>query len=226
MDFSFLLKGILTGMIIGAPLGPTGMVCMTNALKKGKLHGLFSGLGAATADGIYAGIIGFGLTYISQILLEHQGFLRIIGGVFLIYVGFSIIALKTSERKLSTNKTDFFGSYASTFFLSFTNPLTLFTFLALFAGLGIGLSNASFIHASILVLGVFIGSTSWWMVFIGKIDLIEHYTHIDSPWLQIFKKILGIAVIVTGILVMAGNTFNIIQRLMRDFPIMPLLPWI
>jgi len=87
MNLSFLLRGMIIGFFIAAPVGPIGVLCIRRTLAEGRLAGLVSGLGAATADAIYGSVAGFGLTLISSILVSQQAWLRLLGGIFLCYLG-------------------------------------------------------------------------------------------------------------------------------------------
>lgn len=165
MDFGFLVKGAILGFSIAAPVGPIGILCIRKTMQYGRFSGLFSGLGAAAADSIYAVIAAFGLTFVSQLLLAGQFWLQLIGGGFLIYLGGKTFFSKTvafSEGRLShkTLITDF----VSTFFLTMTNPLTILSFLAVFAGLGLSSKSSNYGDAILLVLGVFLGSAAWWLI--------------------------------------------------------------
>ncbi len=85
MNISFFLQGLIIGFSIAAPVGPIGILCIRRTLANGKAYGLISGLGAATADAIYGSIAGFGLIFISSILIRQQEWLRLIGGLFLCF---------------------------------------------------------------------------------------------------------------------------------------------
>ncbi|HEX9370073.1 MAG TPA: LysE family transporter [Roseiflexaceae bacterium] len=141
MDKSLLLRGLVVGFSIAAPVGPIGVLCIRRTLADGQVAGFVSGLGAATADAIYGSIAGFGLTFISGILVSQQGWLRLIGGLFLCYLGVKTLLARPAERPASAGGVGLVGAYASTFFLTLTNPLTIFAFLGVFAGLG--LANAA-----------------------------------------------------------------------------------
>jgi threonine/homoserine/homoserine lactone efflux protein len=84
MDISFFIKGFILGFSIAVPVGPIGALCIRRTLAEGRLVGLVSGLGAATADGIYGAIAGFGLTVISDVLVSQQGWFKLIGGFFIL----------------------------------------------------------------------------------------------------------------------------------------------
>jgi threonine/homoserine/homoserine lactone efflux protein len=122
LDFSFLISGIIIGFSIAAPVGPIGVLCIRRTLAEGRLHGLVSGLGAATADAVYGCIAAFGLTFISDVLVQQQLWLRIIGGAFLIFLGVKTILSKPSEKPSSEKRTGLLTAYGSTFFLTLTNP--------------------------------------------------------------------------------------------------------
>jgi len=103
VDFDFLLKGILLGFSIAAPVGPIGVLCIRRTLSLGILNGFISGLGAATADSIYGGMATFGITIISNFLLESQIYLHLIGGLFLMYLGYKTFRSLPAEKTAETN---------------------------------------------------------------------------------------------------------------------------
>ena len=173
MEIHFFLRGLVIGFSIAAPVGPIGVLCIRRTLANGRASGLISGLGAATADAIYGCIAGFGLTLISNFLVSQHIWLRLIGGVFLCYLGLKAFLAKPKEEVALTKGKGFFGAYASTFFLTLTNPMTIISFAAIFAGLGLANISGNYITAGVLVLGVFIGSALWWLLLSGIIGFYK-----------------------------------------------------
>lgn len=169
MDIFF--KGLILGFSIAAPVGPIGALCIRQTLQYGRLSGLFSGLGAAVADTIYGIIAAFGLTLISDFLTAHQFWLRLIGGAFLIYLGLRTYRAKPTEKTRSIAHKTLTKDFFSTFLLTMTNPMTVLTFIALFAGLGF--TGESKMSASWLVTGVFFGSALWWLILSEGITLFR-----------------------------------------------------
>src|SRR3712207_5845763 len=135
MDTSLLLRGLIIGFSIAAPVGPIGVLCIRRTLADGRAAGLASGLGAGTADALYGCIDGFGLTFISSLLIGQQGWLKLIGGVFLCYLGIRTLLAQQSERAAAVGGMGLVGAYASTLVLTLTNPTTILSFVAVFAGL-------------------------------------------------------------------------------------------
>jgi threonine/homoserine/homoserine lactone efflux protein len=166
------LQGALIGLSIAAPVGPIALLCIRRTLAHGRLAGFISGLGAATADGLYGAIAGFGLSFLSQSLLEHQQWLRILGGLYLCYLGTRIFLSKVAERTIEQNRKGLAGAYASTFLLTITNPVTIIAFLAVFAGLGVT-AGGDPRDAGELVAGVFLGSASWWLTLALGVGLLR-----------------------------------------------------
>ncbi|MBS1966520.1 MAG: LysE family transporter, partial [Chloroflexi bacterium SZAS-1] len=164
MDATLLLKGLLIGFSIAAPVGPIGALCIRRTLANGRAAGLVSGLGAATADAMYGCIAGFGLTFISSLLMSQQLWLKLIGGAFLCYLGIRTLLARPAAQAANASGVGLFGAYASTFFLTLTNPTTILSFLAVFAGLGLASAAGNYGAAALLVLGVFIGSALWWLL--------------------------------------------------------------
>src|SRR5690242_13032805 len=133
----YWLRGLLLGFSIAAPVGPIGVLCIRRTLADGRVVGFVSGLGAATADAFYGAVAGFGLTVISALLIEQRFWLRLIGGGFLLYLGVRTVLARPAERAASAGGKGLAGAYGSTLFLTLTNPLTILSFAAIFAGLGV-----------------------------------------------------------------------------------------
>ncbi len=173
MDISILLKGILLGFSIAAPVGPIGVLCIRRTLSGGRASGFVSGLGAATADAFYGSIAGFGLTFISGFMISQQTWLRLLGGAFLMYLGIRTFLAKTGQAAATASGDGLAGAYASTLFLTLTNPLTIISFAAMFAGLGIASGSSDYASAAALVAGVFLGSASWWFILSGGVSVFR-----------------------------------------------------
>ncbi|HVB15943.1 MAG TPA: LysE family transporter [Stellaceae bacterium] len=164
MLLGFLLKGLLVGIIIAVPAGPVGVLCVRRTIFHGRLAGLMSGLGAATADAVFGIIAGFGLTFVSNLLLGYQDWLRLGGAGFLLYIGSSALTADPLAGVNSRRDPEgLLADYASTFALTITNPITILAFLAIFAGIGFTGHEATLGRAAILVLGVWFGSLLWWV---------------------------------------------------------------
>lgn len=205
MDLALLLRGLLIGFSIAAPVGPIGVLCIRRTLADGRLSGLVSGLGAATADMLYGCVAGFGLTFISSFLVGQQLWLRLFGGLFLLYLGIKTLLSKPSEQAAKADGSGLFGAYFSTFLLTVTNPLTILSFVAIFAGLGLANTNRSYASALVLVLGVFIGSAAWWLLLTGGVGLFR--AKFNTQGLLWVNRISGVIITVFGVAALAGLIF-------------------
>jgi len=197
MLFVFLLKGIAVGFVIALPVGPVGVLCVRRTIFEGRLFGFLSGLGAATADTLFGIIAGFGLTVVSDVLIEYQNWLRGGGGFFLVYLGASAL-MKRVERveKPENSAENLFGAYFSTFVLTITNPVTILAFLGIFAAVGFTGAEATLGRAAMLVAGVMLGSLIWWLgLSLGAGLFRKSFREIHLVWLN---RISG------GILVLSG----------------------
>lgn len=197
MDISYLLRGLVIGFAIAAPVGPIGVLCIRRTLAEGRAEGLVSGLGAATADAIYGFIAAFGLTYVSSILIGQQQWIRLIGGLFLCYLGIRTFMAKPAAEPSSAAGIGLPGAYISTFFLTLTNPMTILSFAAVFAGLGIGSAAGDYSSAALLVLGVFLGSGLWWLLLSGGVSLFR--TKLQPRALRWVNTISGIVILGFGV---------------------------
>lgn len=204
MEIRLFFKGLIIGLSIAAPVGPIGVLCIQRTLAKGAIHGLISGLGAATADAIYGFIAAFGLTFISNVLVEQQFWFRLIGGGFLCYLGIKAFLSKPSRRAASENSVNHIGAYGTTFFLTLTNPMTILSFAAIFAGFGMISPSAHYVSASLLVIGVFIGSGVWWCFLSGFTGMFRgKFNHQKLSWVS---KISGIIITTFGLLALISVT--------------------
>ncbi|WP_019552626.1 LysE family translocator [Propionispira raffinosivorans] len=197
MENMFFIKGVILGFSIAAPVGPIGVLCIRRTLSNGLLNGFISGLGTATADALYGCIAVFGLTVVSTFLINSQFYLHLTGGLFLLYLGYKTFQSVPAEIAAKANGKGLFGSYTSAFFLTLTNPLTIMSFAAVFAGLGIGTAGGEF-ASGLLVLGVFIGSMLWWLFLSGTVNLLRK--RFDQKRLHWVNQISGVVITVFGIL--------------------------
>ncbi|PDY45050.1 LysE family translocator [Bacillus pseudomycoides] len=190
MASEFLLKGLTIGFSIVAPVGPIGILCIRRTLENGRFVGFMSGLGAATADGLYSLIAGLSLTVITNYLINQQLWFQLIGGIFLGYFGVKTYKSKPSNTLTKSKNEQNIKAYASTFFLTITNPVTILSFIALFSGLGIANSDIDLMEKLILVLGVFLGSILWWLFLSIVVSLLKN--RINAYSLIIINKTSGL----------------------------------
>lgn len=192
MDISLLLRGLILGVSIAAPVGPIGLLCIKRTLVNGRVQGLVSGLGAATADGIYGLLGALGITVVINALTGAQFWLRLIGGLFLLYLGIRTLRERPAEREASvTARTGLLGAYASTLALTLSNPMTILSFAAMFAGMG---ALAATGDALLLVLGVFAGSALWWLGLSTVVSLLRtRMNTAQMRWLNIASGLIIIA---------------------------------
>jgi threonine/homoserine/homoserine lactone efflux protein len=197
MGFWYWLQGIGLGLAIAAPVGPIGLLCIRRSLTQGQWMGLATGLGAATADGLYGAIAGFGLTAVSQTLVDQAHWLKLLGGLFLCYLGLKAILAKPPTEAAELSGKGLLGAYASTFVLTLTNPATILSFIAIFAGLGIVNADRSWRLSLALVFGVFWGSAMWWICLSWGITRFKpQLTPNRLTWLN---RLAGAAIFAFGV---------------------------
>jgi threonine/homoserine/homoserine lactone efflux protein len=207
MDIVNLYKGMIIGFSIAAPVGPIGILCIKRTLSSGRTIGLLSGMGAATADAMYGCAAAFGLTFISNFLLQQQLWLRLVGGAFLCYLGIKTILSQPSTVASPGNQKGFLSAYGSTFILTLTNPLTILFFASVFAGLGLVHPGGGYSTAAITVLGVFLGSALWWVTLSGVISLLRN--RINLSGLRWVNRISGVIILGFGFVALVGAFFLI-----------------
>lgn len=209
-EWTFFLKGIILGFAIAAPVGPIGILCIRRTLQYGRLSGLFSGLGAAAADAIYACIAAFGLTFVANLLVAGQSWLQMVGGLFLLFLGWRTFSASVVTRSQQVQHKNLFTDFISTFFLTLTNPLTIIAFIALFAGLGLG--DRSYGEALTVVIGVLIGSSCWWLMLSEGVTLFR--SRVSENVMQWINRFAGAMLMGFGA---AAVIYTIEQALIHTF---------
>jgi threonine/homoserine/homoserine lactone efflux protein len=196
-------RGALLGFSIAAPVGPIGVLCIRRTLAEGRMAGLATGLGAAAADGVYGAIAALGLTWITSLLVDQQSWIRVAGGAFLLWLGVSTFLARPSERAAAAGAGGLSAAFATTFALTLTNPMTILSFVAVFAGLGLGAGASASPGAALsLVLGVVLGSAAWWLLLSAGVDLLR--ARFDAGGLRWVNRISGTVIAVFGLLAFAS----------------------
>ena len=198
MDVSFFARGLAIGFAIAAPVGAIGLLCIRRTLAEGRLAGFVSGLGAATADAFYGGIAALGLTAVSSKLIAHQDVVRFVGGVFLCYLGVRTALAAPAVEARGASTRGLAAAYGSTLALTLTNPTTILSFAAVFAGLGLGASGGDRQSAALMVAGVFLGSALWWLILSGGVGLFRRA--MTPERLQSVNRISGGVLVAFGLL--------------------------
>ena len=163
MSGALFLKGLAFGFVLAATVGPMWILCFRRTIASGALAGFVSGMGIAVADGLYGAIAAFGLTAISGLLLSYSFWVGLVGAAFLVYLGIKALIGAPPAASPEEKTTGLVKAFLSTLGLTLTNPPTILAFVAIFAGLGLA-SSADYGAASLIVLGVFLGSAAWWIV--------------------------------------------------------------
>ena len=165
---SLLIRGFVLGFVIAASPGPIFFLCLRRTLARGWLTGLISGLGVATADGLYAALAAFGIGAVTTLLVGGRLWLTAIGGTALVVLGLRTLLdrPKNDEAAAAADRSGLAWAYLSTLGLTITNPATIISFAALVASLGIGVSDG-YLPPALVVIGVFAGSAMWWCVVAG-----------------------------------------------------------
>ncbi len=173
MTIDYLIKGLIIGFSVAAPVGPIGVLTIKRTLTEGRLSGFVTGMGAAMADSVYGIIAGFGLTAISSFLLTQAFWMKLPGGLFLLVLGIKSFVAKPASQAANIDSKGLFNNFISTFFLTVTNPATILSFLAIFIGLGLGTTSTDYSSSSTLVLGVFMGSAIWWFILSAIVSYFQ-----------------------------------------------------
>jgi threonine/homoserine/homoserine lactone efflux protein len=191
-----LIRGLICGVIIAAPVGPVNVLCMQRTIEKGWRSGVVSGLGSAMADTIYGAIAGFSISFVIAFLIREEFWIRLFGGFILIGIGILYYFRKPQKLEKTPEKTEH-SDIASTFLLTLTNPTTVLSFLAVLAALGLA-QRRSWGLTLFVVLGIFAGSMVWWIVLSTIVNRLRH--KFNDRTLLWMNRIGGLAIGAFGVI--------------------------
>ena len=222
MDPTLLTRGFVLGFTIAAAVGPISLLCIRRTLTEGRGVGFVSGLGVATADATYGAMAAFGLTALTDLLVDGRGVLGVVGGLFLLWLAWRTFRAVPDEVGSASagpahggtangnparggtadgggRRRGLPGAYLSTLGLTLTNPMTILSFAALFVGLGVTGEDAA--GAALLTAGVFLGSAAWWVVLVGFIGAVR--TRITPTGLRRINLLSGLLIGAFGLAALA-----------------------
>jgi threonine/homoserine/homoserine lactone efflux protein len=206
LEPSIFIKGFLIGLVVAAPLGPIGIICLQRTFAKGYLSGLFSGLGISTADAIYGAFAVFGATALSGFLISQQFWLRLLGGMVVCGLGIRIYGQAACPKMSApANNKSCVGAYFSALILTLMNPALIISFAAIFAGLGIAYTNANPFSNLLLVIGVFLGSAIWWVFLSGMASHLK--TQFTDAFIRKSNYISGALIAAFGVVFAVSAIF-------------------
>ncbi|MDR2621162.1 MAG: LysE family translocator [Dysgonamonadaceae bacterium] len=194
-----IYKGILIGILVSAPMGPIGLLCIQRTLNKGQWHGFFSGVGAALSDLFYAGMVCLGMGFVVDFIEGNQSILQIIGSIFLMAFGIYIFRSNPSKQlhKPKENVNSFPQDVISAFFLTLSNPLIIFVYIVLFSRFNF-ISPEEKIYSMLLgLLCIIIGALSWWFLITFLVGKLRKIINLRGLWL--INKIVGTVIIILSI---------------------------
>ena len=210
MFFDLFITGLVIGVAVSIPLGPIGVLIIQRTVNKDRTAGFLSGMGAATSDAIYAIIAGFSLTWIINFIRQYQLTFQTLGALIIMLLGVHIFLKNPVKdiRRLRRKGSSYFQDFASTFLITFPNPLVIFVFLAVFASTGIVLNIDTPYQSFFIVFGVFAGACSWWLLLTGLVSLFKHHFNLRLLWW--FNKIAGVLI---WIFVIISYTYSLLNQL-------------
>ncbi len=198
-SLGYLISGIIIGFSIAAPVGPIGLLCIQRTVMNGMRSGLSSGLGAASADAIYGAIAGIGIGIISTFLITESAWIQLTGGIALFAIGIRIYFKETSREKKEpgASRNRELKNYFSTFVLTLANPITILSFMAIFTSLGIAGSEDKVVSAGFLIVGVFTGSSLWWLFLTAAVAKVSRNP--GTTLLDFVGRVSGLIIIGFGL---------------------------
>jgi threonine/homoserine/homoserine lactone efflux protein len=205
------MQGIVIGLTLAVPVGPISLLCIHRTVADGRLHGIFSGIGVATADSVYATVSFLGLTAVSGLILGYQSVFRSLAGLVLVMVGTRVFFSEPAGVSTDSEHEPYLKDYLSMVAIAIANPLTLVFFIAILPGFGYIFQGTSVMAAAEFVAGVFTGSTIWWIVLCGSIGSVR--SSISRKNLKLINRISGLLIVCFGagmlILFIAGRIISV-----------------
>lgn len=201
MDPALAFRGFILGFTIAAAVGPISLLVIRRTLAEGRIVGLASGLGVATADGAYGAIAAFGLGAITTVLVDARPVLGLVGGLFLLWLAWTTARAEPHDpASAPVRRGGLAGAYLSILGLTLTNPMTILSFGALFAGLGV--AGADPAGSALITMGVLLGSAAWWVLLTTVASALR--TRVTTAWIRRINIASGLAIGTFGVVSIAS----------------------
>ncbi|HQN92697.1 MAG TPA: LysE family translocator [Prolixibacteraceae bacterium] len=201
-------QGIIIGLSASIPLGPIGILSIQRTISKGRHAGFVSGLGAASADALYAIVAGFSISFIIDFITQYQDIIKVVGGAFLLFIGVKLFITnpaKVMRKQMKQKNKGLWGDFLSSFGLTFSNPITLFVFIAVFAGFGLIDSDYKYVSILVLISSVFFGASLWWFSLTFLVSIFRN--KIKMRRLLAINKVAAVLIFGFGLFVIVSLFF-------------------
>jgi len=210
---SILIGCVSIGIILSAPMGPIGILCIQRTLNKGRNSGFFTGVGAAASDLFYCLLVGLGISLVTDFIADHVNLLQIIGSIILIvYAVYMIFHNPVSQIKENIDqRDDYMRDTATGFLFTLSNPLIMFLIIPLFARFSFPLPEYRFYHIIIGYASIVLGALLWWSVITFFVDKVRTHFNIRSMWL--INRIIGSIILILSLYGLVTGTIAYLQQL-------------
>ena len=194
-----LVKGLVIGVVVSAPLGPVGVLCIQRTLNKGRWYGFVTGLGAALSDIFYALVTGYGMSFMDEFLTKHQVLLQIIGSIMLFVFGIYTFRSNPvhSIRPVSAKKGTYLHNFVTAFFVTLSNPLIIFLFIGLFARFSFVMPGSELGFQLVGYLAIILGALLWWFGITYFVNKVRTRFNVRGIW--ILNRIIGSIVMLASV---------------------------
>ena len=193
-----LIKGFIIGVVVSAPLGPVGVLCIQRTLNKGRWFGFVTGLGAALSDICYALLTGYGMSFMDELILKHQIFLQFVGSIMLL--AFGIYTFRSNPvkalRPSSGTRGTYLHNFVTAFFVTFSNPLIIFLFIGLFARFSFVMPGSPIGFQLVGYLAIIMGAVTWWFSITYFVNKVRSHFNVRGIW--VLNRVIGVVVVIAS----------------------------
>jgi threonine/homoserine/homoserine lactone efflux protein len=194
-----LLKGFVVGVVVSAPLGPVGVLCIQRTLNKGRWYGFVTGLGAALSDIAYALLTGYGMSFMDEFLTRNQILLQVVGSVMLFIFGVYTFRSNPvqSIRPVSSTPGSYFHNFVTAFFVTLSNPLIIFLFIGLFARVSFVMPGSPLGFQLVGYLAIIGGAVTWWLLLTYFVNKVRTQFNLRGIW--VLNRVIGVIVMLMSV---------------------------
>lgn len=203
-----ILKGIFIGILISAPMGPIGVICVQRTLNEGRLHGFLSGVGACLSDLLYAILAGLGMGIIMDFIEANHYPLQVFGSIIMIFLGYYVYKSNPAEKLIKQNekKTSYWQNIVSSFFINLSNITIFFSFIVIFARFNLISNTGETTHNIVALLSIGVGAIIWWLLISTLVNKVK--SKFNPRGLKVFNSILGIIIILIAVIGLISGAYR------------------
>lgn len=203
------LSGVLIGILVSAPMGPVGILCIRRTIHRGGKAGLITGIGAAFSDITYAAMTYLGASFAVSFMEQHEIFFRIFGSLLILFFSVYLYTSAPIYDTPDSEKSKAFNSWqllVSSFGLTLLNPFIIVFFIALYSRFNfIQEGGNPWLRFAWAMFFIAMGAMIWWTATTTLVTRFKEKATLSG--MRLFNRIVALLFMLVAIVGLISGLF-------------------